>query len=65
MECEGKKSAFQVYFPRSKLYDVLSISHILRNAINIVWKNNIMSYFTKLSLINSMRKINKRRESNK
>jgi len=65
MECEGKKSAFQVYFPRSKLYDVLRISHILRNAINIVWKNNIMSYFTKLSLINSMRKINKRRESNK
>jgi len=56
------------YFLRPKLYDVLSISHILRNAINIVWKSDIMSCFTKLSLINNMRNINeriKRRESNK
>jgi len=50
------------------LYDVLDISHILRNAINIVWKKDIMSCFTKLSLINNMEKINKRieiKESNK
>jgi len=26
-----------------KLYDVLDISHILRNTINIVWKRDIMS----------------------
>jgi len=50
------------------MYDVLDISHILRNAINIMWKRDIMSCFTKLSLINNMRKINERverRESNK
>jgi len=50
------------------MYDVLGISHILRNAINIVWKRDIMSCFTKLSLINKMGKINERiekRESNK
>jgi len=50
------------------MYDVLGISHILRNAINSVWKKDIMSCFTKLSLINNMRKINERierRESNK
>jgi len=58
----------EYYSLRPKLYDVLDISHILRNAINIVWKRDIMSYFTKLSLINNMRKINERierRESNK
>ena len=57
-----------IYFLRPKLYDVLGISHILRNAINIVWKRDIMSCFTKLSLINNMGKINERierRESNK
>ena len=56
------------YFLRSKFYDVLDISHILKNAINIVWKIYIMSCFTKLSLINNMGKINvriERRESNK
>ena len=50
------------------MYDVLGISHKLRNAINIVWKRDIMSCFTKLSLINNMGKINERierRESNK
>jgi len=44
------------------LYDVLDISVILRNAINIVWKRDIMSCFTKLSLINNMGKINERIE---
>jgi len=56
------------YSLRPKLYDVLGISHILRNAINIVWKRDIISCFTKLSLINNMGKINERierRESNK
>jgi len=56
------------YYLRPKLYDVLDISHILRNAINIVWKNDIMNCFTKLFLINNMGKINgriERRESNK
>jgi len=50
------------------LYDVLDISHILKNVINIVWKRNIMSWFIKLSLINNMENINEkieRRESNK
>jgi len=50
------------------MYDVLGISHILRNTINIVWRRDIMSCFTKLSLINNMGKINERierRESNK
>jgi len=50
------------------LYDVLNISHILRNVINIVWERDTMSCFTKLSLINDMRKINEEiegRESNK
>jgi len=50
------------------MYDVLGISHILRNAINIVWKRDIMRCFIKLSLINNMGKINERierRESNK
>ena len=46
------------YSLRLKLYDVLGISHVLRNAINIVWKRDIMSCFTKLSLINNMGKIN-------
>jgi len=50
------------YFLRPKFYDVLSILHILRNVINIVWKRDIMSCFTKLSLINNMRKINERIE---
>jgi len=57
-----------IYFLRLKMYDVLGISHILRNTINIVWKRDIMSCFTKLSLINNMGKINERierRESNK
>jgi len=56
------------YSLRPKMYDVLGISHILRNTINIVWKKDIMSCFTKLSLINNMGKINERierRESNK
>jgi hypothetical protein len=59
---------FELYSLRPKLYDVLSISHILRDAINIVWKRDIMSYFTKSSLINNMGKINERierRKSNK
>jgi len=46
----------------------LGISDILKNAINIVWKKDIMGCFTKLSLINNMGKINermKRRDSNK
>jgi len=43
------------YSLRPKLYDVLDISHILKNVINIVWKKDIMSCFTKLSLINNMR----------
>jgi len=50
------------------MYDVLGISHKLRNAINIVWKRDIMSCFIKLPLINNMGKINERierRESNK
>jgi len=46
------------YSLRPKLYDVLDISHILRNVINIVWEIDIMSCFTKLSLINYMGKIN-------
>jgi len=50
------------YFLRPKLYDVLDISHILRNTINIVWKRDIMGCFTKLSLINNMGKINERIE---
>jgi len=50
------------YSLRPKLYDVLGISHILRNAINIVWKRDIISCFTKLSLINNMGKINERIE---
>jgi len=56
------------YFFCPKLYDVLNISNILRNVINIVWERDIMSCFTKLSLINDMRKINEGieiRESNK
>ena len=40
-----------------KLYVVLGISHLLRNAIK-----DIMSCFTKLSLINNMGKINERIE---
>jgi len=46
----------------------MGISHILRNVVNIVWERDIMSYFTKLSLINDMEKINEkieRRKSNK
>ncbi|AES62329.1 hypothetical protein MTR_1g098490 [Medicago truncatula] len=53
------------YSLRPKLYDVLGISHILRNVINIVWERDIMSCFTKLSLINDMRKINERIEKRK
>ena len=56
------------YSLRPKLYNVLGISHILRNAINIVWKRDIMSCFIKLSLINNIGNINERierRESNK
>ena len=49
---------FRNYSLRPKLYDVLSISHVLRNIINFVWEINIISCFTKLSLINGMRKIN-------
>jgi len=59
---------YKKYFLRPKMYDVLGISHILRNAINIVWKKDIINYFTKLSLLNNMGKINERierRESNK
>jgi len=52
----------KIYALRPKLYDVLDISYILRNAINIVWKRDIMSCFTKLSLINNMGKINERIE---
>jgi len=46
------------YSLRPKLYDVLDISHVLRNIINFVSEIDIMSCFTKLSLINGMRKIN-------
>jgi len=46
------------YFIRPKLYDVLYISHVLKNVTNFVWERYIMSCFTKLSLINGMRKIN-------
>jgi len=42
------------YFIRPKLYDVLGILHTLRNAINFVWEKDIMSCFTKLSLINDI-----------
>jgi len=62
--CEEKDH----YSLRLKLYDVLDISQILRNAINIIWKRDIMSCFTKWSLINNIGKINERierRESNK
>jgi len=52
----------KIYFLRPKLYGVLGISHILRNAINIVWKKDIMRCFTKLSLINNIGKINERIE---
>jgi len=52
----------KLYSLRLKLYDVLGISHVLRNAINIVWKRDIMSCFTKLFLINNMGKINERIE---
>jgi len=51
-----------LYSLRPKLYDVLGISYILRNIINIVWKRDIMSCFTKLSLINDVGKINERIE---
>lgn len=34
---------------RPKMYDVLNISHLLINAINIMWKRDIMSYIIKLS----------------
>lgn len=57
-----------LYSLRPKLYDVLGISHILRNVINIVWEKDIMNCFTKLFSINDMEKINEgieRRESNK
>ena len=52
----------KIYFLRPKLYGVLGISRILRNAINIVWKKDIMRCFTKLSLINNIGKINERIE---
>jgi len=52
-------SLFIKYSLRPKLYEVLSILHILRNTIKIVWKRDIMSCFTKLSLIKNMRKIMK------
>jgi len=55
-------SVSELYFLRPKLYDVLGISYILRNAINIVWKKDIMRCFTKLSLINNIGKINERIE---
>jgi len=42
------------------LYDVLSILYILTNIINIVWEKDIMSCFTKLSLINDLSKIKKK-----
>jgi len=54
-----------MYFLRSKFYDGLDISHILRNVINIVWEKDIMSCFTKLSSINDMGKINERIEKKK
>jgi len=31
-----------IYSLCPKLYDVLGISHILRNVINIVWKRDVM-----------------------
>jgi len=39
------------YSLRPKLYDVLGISHILRNVINIAWERDIMNYFTQLSFV--------------
>ena len=53
-----KQQQLRLYSLRPKLYDVLGISHILRNVINIVWEIDIMSCFTKLPLINYMGKIN-------
>jgi len=47
------------------LYNAFGISHILRNVINIVWEIDILSYFTKLSLINDMGKINEKIEKRK
>jgi len=57
-KCEDAMCTFVLYSLRPKLYDVLGISHILRNVINIVWEIDIMSCFTKLPLINYMGKIN-------
>jgi len=51
-----------LYSLRFKSYDVLGVSHVLKYAINIVWKRDIMSCFTKLSLINNMKMINERTE---
>jgi hypothetical protein len=34
----------------------LTILHKLRNVVNVVWKREIMSWFTKLSFINDMKK---------
>jgi len=56
------------YSLRPKLYDVLGISHVLRNAINIVWKEILWVALQKLSLIYNIKKINERierRDSNK
>jgi len=48
-----------LYSIRPKLCDILTISHILKNVINFLCKRHIMSFFfIKLSLINSIRKIN-------
>jgi len=56
------------YSLRSKLCGIISISHthththtyiyIYINAINVVWKRVIMSYFTKICFIDSMKNVN-------
>ena len=52
--CFSKKWSTMKYSLYPKLYDVLNISHVLKNLINFEWEIYIMSRFTKLSLINSM-----------
>ena len=41
-----------------QIYEVLDILHVLKNVISRVWEIDIMSCFTKLSLIKGIRKIN-------
>jgi len=59
--CKSIVFCSKFYSLRPKLYDVLGISHVLRNVINFLWERDIMSCFTNLSLINDMGKINERK----